>query len=394
MPPQSTAQTNKLIAFVALVAVPLGAILAANVAIRDRTSSLFDEAGSARLRGLERLNRNPTRCGMTMRPSPDNERPMRHVNAGLIEPVDVLVLGQSDADHMSGTFFRDGVHFYNGFVSNSYYVLEYEVFVDLVAAHRAPRLVLLDIRHGFLLRGGLEPGWDSPPAGDPVWWGFPPFHLGKPAPRPWYQDIPSLLSLAQSHQTLTWLAHQLPRTPAPPRENDLEEDDGQQFRCVSLAQTSTMYRWLADGSRVYEGEKDGVFGAHLPVRAYDAVGERVINESRLVVLDWVIAQLQAAGSAVILYSPPVHPSIFDDKAQADAIHAAGRRFVELAARRNVDYCDLSDKADKIGCGLVEFSDELHISRACDRQVVRELARGCAPRAGPMLRDALKPEIYQ
>ena len=394
MPPLPPLERKKLVVFVGIVIGLVGTILAANVAIRDRTSAFSEGAGTPRRAGLEKLARNPTKCAMTMEPSPDNERPMRHVNAGIIPPVDLLVLGQSDADHMSKTFFKDDVRFYNGFVSNSYFVYQYEVFEDIVAAHGAPRLVLFDVRSGRMLSEGLEPGWDSPPPGDPVWWGFPPFHLGKPKPRPWYEDIPSLLSLAQTELTLTWFERQLPQRPAAVDLDDTDADTGAQFKCVPLTKKSRMYRWLADGSRIYADELDGVLAPPGPIRVSEAVGDRRINDTRYTGLEFILGRILAAGTKIIMYSPPLHPVVFDDKKQAAIIRAADARFEPIAERFGVDYCDLSEDAATLGCGAADFSDEHHISRHCNERIVRRLATGCAPRAGSVLKAMVRPEILR
>jgi hypothetical protein len=395
MPPLGREDVRKLRLFVAVVVGLLAVILAANVAVHDRTSLLVEGAGTPMRAGLERLAANPTVCAMTMLPSPDKERPMRHANAALVGKLDVLVLGQSDADHMSKTFFKDSVAFYNGFVSNSYYVLEYEVFEDLVALHGAPKLVLFDARSGFVLRPFPEPGWDSPPKDDPIWWGFPPFHLGRPKPPPWYKDIPSLLSLAQTELTLTWLSNQLPaRTPPSSGAGAAQTDNGDQFRCVPITQKSKMNRWLADGSRVYEDELDGVLVSRGAVHIDDSVGKREVNDSRLVGLEFVLSHIQQEGSTIIVYAPPINPVAFDDPRNAPALRAAAARIKGVTDRLGIDYCDLTAAAATIGCTASDFADELHVSRHCDARVVRQLALGCAPRAGGMLKEMLNDETLR
>jgi hypothetical protein len=393
MPPQSPDETKKLLWFTGVVTGSLAIILAANVAVRSRTSSFSEGAGTPRRAGLERLWANPTKCAMTMFPSPDNERPMRHVNAGIIGPVDLLVLGQSDADHMSHTFFKDSVRFYNGFISNSYFVLEYEAFLDIVNAHGAPKLVLFDARSGFILHDSPEPAWDTPPE-SPLWWGFPPFHSGKAAPLPWYRDIPSLLSLAQTDLTLTWLAHQLPLAPKAPDTGATEEDNGQQFRCVDVTRKSPMYRWLADGSRVYANEVLGVLAPPDAIHVSEAVGDRHVTESRYPQLDWVFQKILAAGSKIIVYSPPIHPASYADGRQRAAITLADAGIRKIAEKNGLDYCDLVFEAESLGCGKEDFADELHHSRACDRRVVKRLVNGCAPRLGGMLREMVAPATLE
>jgi hypothetical protein len=399
MPPQSREETKKLLVFVGVVLGLLGLILFANVTVHDRSALLSGKgdgdrsqgAGAPLRLGLERLARNPTKCAMTMDASPDNERPMRHVNAGLIGKPDVLVLGQSDADHMSKTFFKDSVGFYNGFLSNSYFVYHYEAFEDVVAAHGVPKLVLYDVRSGYLLRGGLEPGWDSPPPGDPVWWGFPPFHLGKAKPVPWYRDLPSLLSLAQTEQTLTWLRHQLPERAVQAETSDMDTDTGAQFRCVPVTQKSKMYRWLGDGSRIYAGELDAVLEPHGAIHLDEAVGDRHLNETRFAGLEFVLGRIKAEGSTIIVYSPPTNPVVFDDPRQIAAVRGAGARVKAITDSLGIDYCDLTLEAASLGCAAGDFADEHHISRHCDARIVRRLATGCAPRAGAMLKEMLNAE---
>jgi hypothetical protein len=388
---QSPLETRKALAFVGLVVGALAAILAANVAIRDKTGAFAEGAGTPRRAGLEKLAANPTRCAMTMEPSPDNERPMRHVNAGIVGPVDLLVLGQSDADHIVHDFFKPSVRFYNGFLSNSYFVYHYEVFLDLVKAHGPPKLVLYDVRSGYILRDATEPAWDTP-ASSALWWGFPPFHMGKGAPLPWYRDIPSLLSLAQTNLTMTWLWNQLPHEPVRPDSSDLDSDTGAQFRCVDLHKKSSMYRWQADGSRIYGGEIDGVLAPHGPDHFNEAVGDRHVNTTRPPQLDWVLGKIQELGTDVILYSPPVNPLSVTDPKQVGFIRQSGAAIRAVADKHHVDYCDLSLEGNAIGCTVAEFADEVHHSRKCDGLVVKKLASGCAPRAGAKLREMLAPEL--
>ncbi len=396
MPPQSPLETKKLIVFAALVTGLLGVILAANVAVRGRTSGYAEGAGTPRRAGLERLNANPDKCAMTADPAPDNERPMRHVNAGLIDKVDVLVLGQSDADHMSRDFFRDDVHFYNGFISNSYFVYHYELYLDLVEAHGVPPLVLYDVGSGYIHSESEEPEWDTP-AKSPLWWGFPPFHLGKAQPLPWYKDIPSLLSLAQSQLTLTWLEHQLPQSRAAHGtggEGALQSDNGELYRCVDLHKPSMMNRWMADGSRIYREERDAVFAPTGPVSIEKARGDRKINPTRLRGLDFSLGQIVAKGSKVIVYSPPVHPQVFDEPKQVGIVARSGAAVREVAEKYGLDYCDLTTEAASLGCGPRDFYDELHLSRHCNQMIVKRLASGCAPRAGAALRAVLKPAVLE
>jgi len=387
MPPQSSLETRKALAFVGVVLASLAAILAANVAIHDRTTTFSEGVGTPLRDGLERLIANPTKCAMTLEPGPDNERPMRRVYAGLIPRPDVLVLGQSDADHMTQSLFKDDVRFYNGFVSTSYFVLQYEVFDELMRAHGAPPFVLLDVRSGFVLREGDEAAWDSP-ANSAIWWGFPAFHLGRAKPPPWYRDIPSLLSLAQTQLTLGWLSHQLPTKPPAIDFGDTEVDNGSQFRCIDLNKKSGMYRWLVDGSRVYGDEVGGVLPPPGQVHINEALGERHVNPNRLVGLEWVLRRLHDAGATVIVYSPPVNPRSYQDVKQVKPFQEFGAAIRAVTDRNGLDFCDFTLKADAIGCGAGDFSDEVHISRHCDQRILREMTLGCAPKTGAKLASKL------
>jgi hypothetical protein len=156
-----------------------------------------------------------------------------------------------------------------------------------------------------------------------------------------------------------------------------------------------MNRWLADGSRIFPDEVDGVFAPRNgPPHIIDAVGDRHINESRYVGFELVLGMILDAGSKVIAYSPPLHPIVFDDPRQAAAVKAACDHFRPITERHQVDYCDLSAEAASLGCEDRDFFDEHHISRRCNQRIVKRLATGCAPRAGAMLKEMLTPEALE
>jgi hypothetical protein len=386
----STLERKKLVVFVVTVVVALILVLWTNATVHARTVGVAESAGTPLRAGLEQLLANPEECALTMIAGPESERPMRHANAPLIDLPDVLVLGQSDADHMSKTFFRDDVRFYNGFISNTCYAYQYEVFYDLVAAHgRPPRVVLLDVRSGLVLLDGPDPDWNAPPA-DPLWFGHPLFHVGNTQPSPWYRDVPSLLSLAQTIQTLGVLESELRRTAGIGNHGVSQTDTREPLRCVSKRVKSGSYRWLADGSRVYAGELDGILEHPSQVRIYEAIGQRRVNPERLRGLAFILGRMKDAGATVIVYSPPTNPRAYDDPKQVKVFEAFGAAIRGVTDKLDLDYCDLTLQADQIGCGVADFADEVHISRRCDQQIVRSLATGCAPRAGDKLKALLAP----
>jgi hypothetical protein len=399
MPPQPPDQTRKLASFIAIVVVLLGVTWSTNRKIRDRDASLSGTDNAPLHRALERLSRYPTELAMTMIPGTANERAMRHMNAPIIGPVDVLALGQSDADHMSQAFFQSDVRFYNGWISISSLVHRLEVFDDIVAAHGAPKLVLFDVRSGSILSDHAEP--DTEPdygtaADDPSWRGMPPFRYGNAAPLPWYRwyrDADSLLSLQQTERTLLWFASHVRDGRAPSVDQAVPDaDTGSPFRDVALGAKSTMYRWLADGSRVCPGEVSGVLPPP-PADFFLDRGDRHPNESRLKVLESVTRAMLAAGSRVMMYSPPMSPRVFaDGGAQAGHVLEARARVIAIAERLGVDYCDATLDAGALHCDEDDFSDETHISRRCNEHIVKRLASGCAPRDGAMLKRMLRRSV--
>ena len=384
---------RKLVVFVAVVSATTAAILAMNARVHGQSIAAVEGAGTPLRAGLERLAANADKCAMTMDASPETERPMRHVNASIVDMPDVLVLGQSDADHMSKAFFKNDVRFYNGFISNTCFAYQYEVFYDLQNAHSSvPKIVLVDVRSGTVLREGTEPLWDSG-AANFKWYGHPPFRYGKPDPVPWYRDIPSLLSLAQTEDTFTSLFARFRH--AAPSTGDVDaQDTGQQFRCVSLTSNAHMYRWSADGARIYSNERNGALVPEGQLRIGDAVGDRHPNHERLGGLDDILGRMKAAGSRVVVYSPPVHPRSYDDRRQAKMIESSGAAIREITAKYDIDYCDLSLAADRIGCTASDFADEVHVSRHCDERVVHELVSGCAPKVAPLLRPMVAPAVLE
>ncbi len=387
MPNQSTSQTVKLIVFIAVTLTLLGVIWQANRLIRDQSSALTT-SGSEELRlALQRLSRVPDRGSLTMNPGPVNERELRHTNAHFLSKIDVLVLGQSDSDHMSQTFFQPGVQFYNGFLSNSYFAYHFEVFEDIVHAVGVPRLVLYDARCLTVVKEDDEPGYDTPPE-DPIWnFGAPFRHKAQPAP-PWYRDIDSLLSLQQTKLTLQTLMHgrETRQTVA-----DLDKDTGALLRVVDQHAKSTVHRWLVDGSRVYPGEVDGIFSSRGPVHIEDSKGERKLNPQRVAMLETFVKRMMATGTTVILYSPPIEPRALTPGLTAQ-MAGAGQAIGQVAQRLGIDYCDVTLRGAEIGCKPEDFYDETHLSRGCNRAIVRQLATGCAPKASKLLREVVAPGV--
>jgi hypothetical protein len=145
---------------------------------------------------------------------------------------------------------------------------------------------------------------------------------------------------------------------------------------------------------VYEDEIGGVLTPRGPVHIDDSVGERKVNDSRLVGLEFVLDRMQKEGSTIIVYAPPINPVAFDDPRNAPALRAAAARVKAVTDRLGIDYCDLTADAAALGCQAGDFADELHHSRHCDARVVRRLALGCAPRAGAMLKALLNPETLK
>jgi len=145
---------------------------------------------------------------------------------------------------------------------------------------------------------------------------------------------------------------------------------------------------------MYEDELGGVLTSRGAVHIDDSVGNRQVNDTRLVGLEFVLGRIQKEGSTVIVYAPPINPVAFDDPRNAPALRAAGAQVKAVTERLGIDYCDLTADAARLGCVSGDFADELHISRHCDARVVRQLALGCAPRAGGMLKELLNAETLK
>jgi hypothetical protein len=394
------AQKKKLLVFVALVVTAVLALWRVNRTVRDREAALSDGGNDQLRSALERVARDPKKLALTMYPGTPGERQLRHVNAHIVGKVDVVVIGQSDADHMSQAFFPENVHFYNAFLSNSYLAYQYEAFRDLVDAQGVPSLVLVDVRSGLILLAGPEPTWDS---NENVWWAGPPFHRGKAAAPSWYTEVDSLLSLQQTELTLKSLRAQM-RPGAAGKDgagggaaggaagDGADVDTGAPFRVVAANATSSMHRWLFDGSRVYPGEHQGTLVPRNQVRVEEASGDRHVNEGRIAAVDEYLRRMLESGTTIIMYSPPLQPRVFNDPRQAPSIRASGERLRAMAEKNGVDYCDLSFEADAVGCTVTDFYDELHISRHCNQRIIKKLATDCAPRAGKKLRALVLPSI--
>jgi len=391
MPRLSSDHTRKLVTLVALVVGILLGIYFTNRAVRDRESAL-SQGGNARLRSaLERMRRSPDRLAMTMTAGLPDERLLRRIDVHMIGRVDVLVIGQSDADHMSATFFKEGVGFYNGFLSSSFFAYQYEVFDEIARARGTPQIVLFDIRSGYLLTAGDEPSYDAP-ADDKVWWAGPPWSRGETS-TPWYRDIDSLLSLQQTEFTARFVAAECERRRAPTTAD--EDGEGSAFRVVPQGVPWGEHRWLPDGSRLYPGEVEGVLVPGAQDRIVYSTGDRELNAARVERLGEYLDRLSRAGAKVIAYSPPLGPRVFEQvPPPLEALRSMDAAVREVIERRRIDYCDLTTEAAALGCGAGDFFDAIHLSRACNRRVVRRLANGCASRAGAALRAMLADAVLR
>jgi hypothetical protein len=379
-----SADRKKLAAFVAFVLLGVALVWRSNRWVRDREVTLTKDAGADVLHALQSLQADPTHRSMTMGHGFFAERQTRHVYARLLGPVDVLVLGHSDADHVSQTSFRPGVRFYNGFLSNSHMVYQNEVFDELVAhTQHVPKLVLVDVRATFFLREGDEPGEEIPDR-DPRFtnqWGgrWETSTTKTPA---WYADFDSMLSLQQTEATLQWIGLHVPGL-----SGATTGDTTEPFRILPRGAKSDAYRMLADGSRVYPGEVEGVL---IPrgIQGEDPKEEVRANEVRLRRLGVFLRKL-AKVTTVIVYTPPMKPSVYADARVAKLRDSVLGRIGALAGPIGVDYYDMSRRADELGCGEHDFYDELHIARHCDDSLLRALAQR-APRAGAQLGALLTP----
>lgn len=384
----SSAHARRLVLFIALVVGLLAIVYRINARIRDKESALA--GGNARLRAaLERLQRDPANLSMTMGPGLPDERQLRHVNAYLVPHADVVVLGQSDCDHVSASFFRPGVRFYNGFVSSSYLAYQYEVLEELADASGMPDLVLLDARSGYFLSEGPEPSWEQP-ADDPLWaWAGPPRSRGIVDP-PLFHDVDSLLSLQQTELSARWLVARYAPRKASTRPT-ADEDSGAPYLTVSAAKASSAHRWLADGSRVYPGEVNGVLVPLYKPSLTDELGDRKVNRRRVDVLGEFLDKLRARNVDVIVYVPPILPRVFaQEPKQVDNVHALAAALRAVVEARGYDFCDVAADAEAIGCTVAEFYDEHHIGRGCSRKVMRHLAAsGCAKHFGVVLAKKLR-----
>jgi hypothetical protein len=379
--------TMQLVLLVGIVWVSFGTILLLNRKVQDEESAL-SVAGDKKLRSaLEKLHSDPTRLSMTMESDCGQERPLRRVNSHIIDPPDVVVFGQSDADHMSSKFFRDDVYFYNAFISNSFYAYHYEAFQEIVE-RKSPSLVLYDVRSGYLLKEGPEPAYDTP-AGDPTWWYGAPKSTERPKLS--IDEIESLLSLGQTEVTAETLWR---RSRWGTKHVTEEEDNGDQYRVVLAAPPSDMDRWLADGSRIYKKEHDAILTPRGQEEVEEQTGERHVNVARLAMLETYVRRMIADVPAIILYSPPVSPTVLEDGSQRESLEESAKEVGEMASRLHIDYCDLASKWDAIGCTVEDFYDETHISRHCNGRVLRQLATGGAPKRGGKLAEMLRPSVLE
>lgn len=366
----------KLAAFVALVVAACGAICGTNHYVSSKEAVDDPESRQKLDVALTSLVKQPRELAIQLVPGPAGERLLRHQHEPHLTAVDVLVLGQSDADHMSAEFFRDDVHFYNGFISNSYFAYQYEVYDALSVRGITPALVLWDVRSGFILQGdgtGCEPPLEGAES-DPAWFAGPPFRSGVArTTAPWWTQFDSLLSLRQTEHSIEALTAKKAATK--PGDESMAVAP---FELVPRAGPSSAYRWLADGSRVYPGEVDGKLPPRVAkVPLTEPLGQRKVRPLQAKRFGEYVSRIVKAGSRVIAYAPPIHPDSYADPAQKGPIEAFSAEMQSVLRERNVDFCDFTLEATKLGCGDQDFKDELHLSRACNESIVRALATRAA-----------------
>lgn len=373
-------QRNRLVGFVAFVCACTAGIGYANYRIKLREQG--SESGKAIREKLKTLERDPFKWTITSAPGPITERVMRAEWAHVLPArVDVMSLGQSDADHMSGTFFKEPSHFYNGFVSNSYFAYQWEVFDEVSKNGSTPKIVLWTVRSGNFAEVHREPQYEERPD-DPVWWAGAPFFNGANTMPPWYKDVPSLLSLAQTEFTFRTL---LTDFRARKQNVAIGTDNGQSYVLLPADQASISHRWLSDGSRVYPKEVSGKLVPRGQPFPEETRGDRKLNESSVVMLDAYLGRFAAVGTKVVLYTPPLSALAIEDKTQWKLFAEFDRRVREISERRGVDFCDMTTVGAQMGCTVDDYYDELHISRHCNERALHEIVSGCAPRVGPELR---------
>jgi hypothetical protein len=382
--------TRKLVVFLGVVLGSLTLIALVNRTVNDQASALSAEGNAKLLEALERLHGDPDRLSMAMIANCGQERSLRRVNSHIIDPPDVVVLGQSDADHMSGEFFRDDVRFYNSFISNSYFAYHYEALEELLE-RGTPKLVLYDVRSGYLLKEGDEPDY-AVPADDPVWWCGAPKTTKLPSFS--IAELESLLSVAQTQLTVETFWRGTRWGNVHTRAGELEEETYEQYRVALAARPWWMDRWLADGSRVYLLEHDAIIVPRGQQSPEEQQGERRLNEPRLKMLETYVRKMSSRVPALILYSPPVGPAVLEDGSQQVYIREFDERVKQMATRLHLDYCDLSLQGSAIDCKPEDFFDEIHFSRRCNGKVLQRLATGCAPIAGDVLAKLLKPSALE
>jgi hypothetical protein len=385
---QSPLQTRKLVAYVASIVGGLAVIFLVNRALAPPGTVSSGNNDAALFHALERLYATPDTLSMTMQPGPKTERVLRHTEVPLLPHVDVLVIGQSDADHMSAKFFREGIEFHNGFLSNSIFAYQFEVFEEIVAAHGLPSIVLYDVRSGYLLHAGQEPAYNSPAAVFELWDG-PLYSQGNTSSH-WYSGLDSMLSLQQTEESFRILGARY-RTQGVVDQGDAMNDSP--FHVVPQTRASSSYRWLADGSRVYPGELNAVLAPRGQAHLEEALQEQHLNEGRMEMLGNYLDRYRAAGATVIVYTPPVSTRVYTEAPRyLDTLRTLDAPLRAVVERWGYDYCNLSTETLTLGCTPGDFYDEVHLSRACNRRIVARLASGCAKRFGPALRAKLVPEI--
>ena len=384
---QAPQKTRKLAFLVGAVILSCVAIATANHGVSQQESASDPDAMKNLDHALAAMTKEPAKWSVTFNPGPAGERTLRRLHVPRVLAADVLVLGQSDADHMSGTFFREEVKFYNGFISNSYFEYQWEVFDQFVQLGTTPRIVLWDVRSGYILQRGTEPTEDAKPT-DAVWFAGPPFQRGQQGTSSaWWTQIDSLLSLRQTEHTFDVLVGK--RGAGTGRwAASLSA-----FELVAKDNVSASYRWIADGSRVYPNEdRAGIKPRHPKLRLEEPVGRRKVQDQKAQMLAVYLDRILASGARLIVYAPPIHPASYDDPAQLPPLGEYAAKIRAITEPRKIDFCDLTTKAKDIGCTVADFYDELHLSRNCNERVVRELVSGCAPLAGGVLRATVSRQV--
>jgi hypothetical protein len=326
------------------------------------------------------FSRNWTDGEVWVSPADFDEGEFRARHLRLIDPPELLALGSSRVLLIDSRMFRPGIRFYNAGVSAAS-VEDFIAFWQILKERGHPPRRVIVFLDPWIFFSAYSPSKSLATIR-----GYERFLRGRwevaGAAAAWRDALRSRIALGTSEigdllsGEVTAASWRALTAPAPDREP--AETSG----IVPAAERSTKSSaWRGDGSAVYPDAQV----APKTLAAISAVGEAYASGSHWTIgamasgeavippaLEWLLADMAAAGTRVFLLVPPFQPTALRGLRERAATRLALQRAqnvaAELARRFRLPLCDRTDAAAI--CQPREFMDGYHMLRPCAERIVR------------------------